>query len=321
MVYAPSPNAPRLRAPFPWPGGKSAVAADVWARFGDPANYIEPFFGSGAVLLKRPAPPDGARRIETVNDMDGLLVNFWRAVKADPEAVASFADWPVFEIELHARHRWLVARKPDLAERLVADPDWFDAQAAGWWLWGVSCWIGPDFAAPRHAKAKRPIPRGDPGWCYGSLPTLTGHGRGVNVIPDPAALLAVLSERLRRVRVTCGDWRRVLTPAVTLYSRDTAVFLDPPYKPAGRYAVYAHESDNAAIDAGAWAAEHGDELKIALCGYDGEHDALEAKGWSVFRWKANGGYGNQRRTGDNPNAARERIWFSPRCHAPGGLFN
>lgn len=44
-----------LRSPFPWFGGKRRVAADVWAALGDVDSYVEPFFGSGAVLLERPA--------------------------------------------------------------------------------------------------------------------------------------------------------------------------------------------------------------------------------------------------------------------------
>lgn len=31
------------------------MAADMWAALGDVDNYVEPFFGSGAVLLERPA--------------------------------------------------------------------------------------------------------------------------------------------------------------------------------------------------------------------------------------------------------------------------
>lgn len=31
------------KAPFPWFGGKSKVAAEVWRRFGDVTNYVEPF--------------------------------------------------------------------------------------------------------------------------------------------------------------------------------------------------------------------------------------------------------------------------------------
>jgi DNA adenine methylase len=109
MGFGPN-NSDGLKAPFPWFGGKSMVADVVWRAFGDVRNYVEPFFGSGAVLLGRPLPFEG---IETVNDFDGLLANFWRAVKGDPEAVAKWADWPVNENDLHARHSWLVNMKQD----------------------------------------------------------------------------------------------------------------------------------------------------------------------------------------------------------------
>ena len=68
-----------MRAPFVWFGGKSRVAHLIWDAIGDVEHYIEPFFGSGAVLLARPHPA----RCETVNDADGLLANFWRAVSAE----------------------------------------------------------------------------------------------------------------------------------------------------------------------------------------------------------------------------------------------
>ena len=92
-----------MKSPFPWFGGKSRVAVDVWARFGDVPNYVEPFAGSLAVLLGRPHAP----KIETVNDLDGYVANFWRAMTKDPEAVAHHADNPVNECDLHARHAWL----------------------------------------------------------------------------------------------------------------------------------------------------------------------------------------------------------------------
>ena len=65
-------------APFPYMGGKSRVAADVWARFGDVPNFVEPFCGSAAVLFKRPVEHEWWERIETVNDYDGMVANFWR---------------------------------------------------------------------------------------------------------------------------------------------------------------------------------------------------------------------------------------------------
>lgn len=74
-----------MKAPFPWFGGKSRAAHLVWDRFGNVPNYVEPFAGSLAVLLARPHEP----AIETVNDLDCFIANFWRAAKSDPEAVCS----------------------------------------------------------------------------------------------------------------------------------------------------------------------------------------------------------------------------------------
>lgn len=69
-----------LTAPFPYFGGKSRAAPLIWERLGNTPNYVEPFAGSLAVLLARPHAPG----TETVNDLDGLLSNAWRANR--PEA-------------------------------------------------------------------------------------------------------------------------------------------------------------------------------------------------------------------------------------------
>ena len=97
-----------LKAPFPYMGGKSRIAREVWRRFGDAPNYVEAFLGSAAVLLAR--PPFEGNRIETANDLDGHVCNFWRALQADPDAVAYYADWPVSELDLQARGDWLYYR-------------------------------------------------------------------------------------------------------------------------------------------------------------------------------------------------------------------
>ena len=57
--------APPYKPPFPWFGGKSKIAPEVWRRFGPVRNYVEPFMGSLAMLFLRPAPITGT---ETVND-------------------------------------------------------------------------------------------------------------------------------------------------------------------------------------------------------------------------------------------------------------
>lgn len=55
-----------LASPYPWFGSKRNVASQVWEAFGAVDNYIEPFFGSGAVLLRRP-DFDPRVQIETIN--------------------------------------------------------------------------------------------------------------------------------------------------------------------------------------------------------------------------------------------------------------
>jgi site-specific DNA-adenine methylase len=119
-----------LQAPFVWFGGKRRVASEVWAVLGDVDNYVEPFAGSLAVLLGRPARH--RRRCETVNDADAFLANFWRALAADPEAVAYHADGPVNETDLFARHLWLVNTGRDRLRQLEADPGSYDPAVAGW---------------------------------------------------------------------------------------------------------------------------------------------------------------------------------------------
>ena len=82
-----------LTAPFPYFGGKSRACAQVWAAFGEVKNYVEPFCGSAAMLL---GAPEG-QRVETINDADGFVANFWRSVSKDDAAVAEAMDWPVNE--------------------------------------------------------------------------------------------------------------------------------------------------------------------------------------------------------------------------------
>lgn len=180
-----------LKAPFPYAGGKSRVADIVWSRFGNVDNFIEPFMGSLAVLLRRPADHfRNGYRVETCNDANHYVTNFWRAVKHAPDAVAEWADWPVSEADLHARHKWLV-RSPYAAAwraKMADDPDHFDPKIAGWWAWGACCWIGGAWCHDGTAgKRQLPGPNAD-GRGYGltrgdsanvaQVPHMDGTGRG-----------------------------------------------------------------------------------------------------------------------------------------------
>lgn len=322
-----------LKAPFPYFGGKRSVSDLVWQRFGAVANLAEPFFGSGAVLLNR---PQGFDCVETVNDLDGFLVNFWRAIKHNPFAVAQWADDIQSEADLHARHLWLLERGGVLSERLQADPFYYDAQAAGWWVWGACAWIGSGWCSGKGPWTRE---RGaDGAWKLLHLGTkgrginrqllhLGDRGQGINRqllhLGDKGqgqaeasgiyAWFAALSARLRDVRVACGDWTRVCGDSVTWRHGLTGVFLDPPYAADRCESIYTNDSMDVAHAVRAWAIEAGErkDMRIALCGYAGEH-AMPAT-WEEVAWKACGGFGSRGQGRGRENAAKERIWFSPHC--------
>lgn len=320
------------KAPFPWFGGKSKVAGMVWDGLGDVENYVEPFFGSGAVLLGRPHGP----QTETINDKDGFVSNAWRSIQAEPEAVAYYADNPVNECDLHARHIWLVGQRELLSARLEGDPDYYDPIIAGYWLWGVCCWIGSGFCSgegPWHSIDGKLVKiDGDAGLGVSRKRVhLNDRGRGVNrqlvhlrnkgMGVNRAGLgerglgawMQALCDRLRLVRVCCGDWTRVLTPSVTTELGVTGVFLDPPYAHSERRKDLYSVDDDISRAVYKWAVEHGEnpEMKIVLCGYEGEHEMPET--WRTLAWETNGGYGNLGEQRGKANGGRERLWLSPYC--------
>lgn len=312
-----------LRAPFPWFGGKSIAAPMIWRAFGNVPNYVEPFAGSLAVLLGRPR---GHGKVETVNDKDGLISNFWRAVKTCPDEVAEWADWPVNEADLHARHRWLVAEATSLTEKLIEDADYCDPKIAGWWVWGICTWIGNGWCSPDE-RLHRCLPKiGTPGHgihAPSRKKPLTHRNKGVhrNCAGNLVELFGVLAERLRGVRVCCGDWRRVLGRSTLGIDTNhgmtpCAVVLDPPYDHDLRdKRLYREDDPGLSAAAREWALENGDnpQLRIALCGWDVEHDM--PANWNMVSWRS---------MGTRKNYARERIWFSPHClpvSGQGDLFS
>lgn len=291
----------KLKSPYPFFGGKSRVADIIWSRFGEVSNYVEPFAGSLAVLLANPKPA----KIETVNDKDCFISNFWRAVTADPTGVAQYAEQPVNEADLHARHKWLVSEATTEFKRLMhSDPHYYDLKIAGWWVWGIGASMGSSWLNPNGVN---------------SLPMLSTAGNGIHGLThDITEWFIKLQDRMKRVRVACGDWTRVMSPSVTYANRGlgdkdiTAVFLDPPYIQKGRDKVYLEE-DNIFKDVCKWAIENGDnpKLRIALCGYENDHHI--PNNWETYAWKANGGFANAGDERGRQNAFKERVWFSPHC--------
>lgn len=305
-----------LAAPFPCFGGKRRAAPIVWEALGDPAGYVEPFAGSAAVLLAR--PPFKGRRVETLNDADGWLVNMWRAVQLSPDRVAEHVAGPVTEIDYHARLAWLQARRtPDLVSWLEGDPEHHDPKAAAWWLYVTACGIGDPFGPGPWRVVDGHLRKGNAGQGVNrALPHLGDAGQGVNrALPGDDALhqyMRALSVRLARVRITCGGWGRVVKPSVfragTGGDSARAILLDPPYATSGH--LYGHVDADVAAEVREWCKTAPASLRIVLCGYDTEHAELEQHGWSVTQGKAGGGAGYSTAS---DNGRRERLWMSPAC--------
>ncbi len=281
-----------LRAPFPYFGGKAKAAALIWSRLGDPDRYVEPFFGSGAVLLNRPHAP----RVEIANDADGLVCNFWRATSADPAAVWAAADRPVHEADIYAFRRWLHAQGDNIGERLQVEPDWYDPVVAGRWMWLASAAINKESGSVYFQH----------------------RGQGIHAASFDPGVMDELRTRVRCVRFACGDWARMTQPMV-LYgeSRGTphagiAVYLDPPYGNALRAAkCYRKDDGDVTAAVQSWCASGiGNTIRIAVSGFDGEYGLHERHGWDCVAWNGGGRGGS--------GAGRERVWFSPACLPPDG---
>lgn len=300
-----------LKAPFPWFGGKRKIAAQVWNMFDNPDQYVEPFAGSLAVLLARPTW--GRDHVETVNDLDGMLVNTWRAIRADAPAVAQLLDVPVMEIELHARLAYVADhRDSDFTQWMEGDPDHYDAKLAAYWLYATCNSIGYPFdPGPWHVVDGRLVNLGDKGRGVNrEMPHLGSKGQGI------LTYLNQLAQRLQYVRILCGDWQRTLTKsAIGPYPWNrTAIFLDPPYQNSS---TLYHTKDETTISARVeeWCANAPTDARIIITGYDNEHDALINHGWTRRRGKA-GSSGYDR----GNNSHRETIWASPACLTQHDLF-
>lgn len=77
-----------MNAVIKYPGAKWSMAQWIIDRFPPHHSYLEPFFGSRAVLFTKKRS-----NIETVNDLDGDIVNLFEQIRRDPERLAREIYW------------------------------------------------------------------------------------------------------------------------------------------------------------------------------------------------------------------------------------
>ena len=203
-------------------------------------------------------------------------------------------------MRIYARRNKLNANTEDLLTKLIADDKYFDVELAGYWIYGMCCWIGAGLTRKT------------------AIPHLGSAGRGVQepYNTNIYAWFRDLSERLRYVRVICGDWAQVCGGNWQDNFGNVGIFFDPPYATETRTSVYLHDSVDVAHNVREWAIKRGElaTYKIVLCGYFDEHKDLLNHGWTYESWSTSGGYsriGNGETQG-KINRSLETLFFSHR---------
>lgn len=189
-----------------YPGSKWSMADWIIEHMPEHETYLEPFFGSGAVLFNK-APS----KIETVNDLDGQVVNLFRVIRDRPE-------------ELTEKIRWTPYSRQEYYDSYETTGD--ELEDARRFL--VRCWMA------RGAKTSDRT-----GW---------RHNIDVSHCPNKTApkqwmempeKIVVIAQRLQGIQIEHQ-------PAVKLIERyrrpDVLIYADPPYLMETRHGrMYRHE--------------------------------------------------------------------------------
>ena len=328
-------NKVKLKAPFPYQGGKSTFADEVWKRLGNTDVYVEPFAGSLAILLAKPKPS----KLEVVSDTNAAIINLWRALADDPVKVAKYSEQIKSHHDLLARRQYMRKFFRRNHKKFEDDPKLYSAKMAGWWVWTAAISIA-NHGADYHYKVDRgrPVVRGvaidqQTASLNGGEQEdeeIMGFG-GLTVRPKLLQWYKRIQKRMRKVVLLNLSWELCVTPAV-LGSYDNskkkpsvAVFMDPPYITQDRSAELYGSDDNSefkpksskgkrkgkdsnhvAVESFDWAIEHGNEYRIAYCCHKGDFDFPED--WEiVYRYFS--GVTNKTRK----NERVDMIAFSPAC--------
>lgn len=191
-----------------YPGAKNTLAPWIVSHFVPHVHFLDSHSGSGAVLLaKEPAPH------EVFNDLDGRLVNAFRVVREQGDALAALIEMtPYSRAEYYASY--------EASHDPVEDARRFF----------VRCWMAHGF---------KPYCR--TGWRHNGSKSVQPVTRLWDKVPD--AIRATM-RRLKNVEIEC-------MPALALIERyrtsDTLIYCDPPYVLSTRAhkKIYAYESSDA----------------------------------------------------------------------------
>lgn len=255
-----------MKPPFAYYGGKTTIADRIVDLLPQHRHYVEPFAGSLAVLFaKAPAP------METVNDLDGDVMTFWRVLRDQPDELAR-----VCALTPHSRAEHQAAYDRE---------DLDDIERAR------RVWVA--LTQGRGGSLRRT------GWRHFQ----DSAARGTNPTSMPDYLTGYVermrgaSARLHNVSLECRDALTVIAD----YGRHTEVLIyaDPPYlgstRSSRQYVVeMSHENEHQALADALLACK----ASVVLSGYHSPlYDDLYA-GWHRHEIAAFTGQGNHVETND-----------------------
>lgn len=315
------------KAPFVYFGGKSNIASFVWLLLGSNIKrYFEPFAGSLAVLLARKRDKNIVYH-DIVNDIDCLIINVWKVIKYSPDKLAKLCLDPVSHVLLWQRVCILYNSKDLLLKKMIKDDSYFDIKLAAYWLYVKATEIG--VIDIDKLDCERIYSSVDNGLLV-SRPQLialngihssckqNGHN-SKNKIDRLKSWFRELQSVLENTKIMCGDWKRLFSEKSTWQdnngTRNVGIFFDPPYSDENRRSsLYRHDSFSVAKEVNDFCIKNANKktYKIVIAGYEGEHNNLEKFGYTKYKWKAHGGYGNIGKS--YKNGSKERLWASKSCN-------
>ena len=218
-----------LKPPFQYYGGKMKLAATIARLLPKHDHYVEPFAGSLAVLLaKEPS------KAETVNDLDGDLVSFWRVLRDRAPELERLAT-----LTPHSRQDY------DAAKLLDAD----DELRRAWQVWVL-------LTQGRSLSMKAS------GWKSRTEVTATPMAR---MLPVLAERIVPAAERIKRVTIENTDALELISRVGK--SANVCIYADPPYLGSTRARNYRHEMLGDGLHEKLAAALHDCTASVVLSGY------------------------------------------------------
>jgi DNA adenine methylase len=219
-----------VKPPLAYFGAKVGIARRIVALLPPHEHYVEPFAGSLAVLLaKRPVS------LETVNDVDGDLMTFWRVLRDDPAGLERAC-----ELTPHSRAEHQASFLP------AAD----DLERAR------RVWVR--LTQGRSGTLRRT------GWKYYADPDGTSSSMP-RYLAGYSARIAPCAARLARVSLEC----RPALDVIKAYGSEpkALIFADPPYLGSTRSLNYQHEMPSEDEHRELASALEACRSAVVLCGY------------------------------------------------------